>query len=237
MKRVQVFQFTSQPWFPERLSRLVDEFLRWFVKKVGAARPFVPFLDEALQHAQAPVLFDLQTGAGSGASVVRDALPAEIEIRQIDLEDFRADRPGVYAIINGFHRLSAPQAQAVLAAIVRERRVIAIVEGNNNGWWQAVGMLVFSPLTAILSAPFVRPFRLSRLLFTYLIPLLPLLIAFDGAAALFKLYGPRDLDELMERAGASGYVWNSGKADNGRGGKIIYGIGYPEEAGSAKQQS
>ena len=33
------------------------------------------------------------------------------------------------------------------------------------------------------ATPFVRPFRWSRLLFTYVIPLIPLLVLFDGTVS------------------------------------------------------
>ena len=88
-------------------------------------------------------------------------------------------------------------------------------------------MLLFVPLTVILSAPFVRPFRISRLVFTYLVPILPLITSFDGAMALFKLYGLADLTELTRDVGGPAYTWRSGKLDNGRGGKIVYLFGKP----------
>jgi hypothetical protein len=129
-------------------------------------------------------------------------------------------------VINGLHRLSPEQAEQLIREVTGAGQPLVVVEGNNDNWWQAVGVLLFAPLSALVSAPFVRPFRAARLLFTYVIPILPLIIAFDGAAALFRLYNPSDLDELFARAGAPGYVWRTGKAPNGRGGKIIYGIGY-----------
>jgi hypothetical protein len=51
----------------------------------------------------------------------------------------------------------------------------------------------------------------------------------DGFLALFKLYNPKDLDELVSTIPEKNYTWKSGKADNGRGGKIIYLMGYPEK--------
>jgi len=48
----------------------------------------------------------------------------------------------------------------------------------------------------------------------------------DGFLALLKLYAPVDLDELTASINQKDYVWRSGKLDNGRGGKIIYLLGY-----------
>lgn len=230
MKRIQTPQLTAQPWFPKTLTRLVHEFLVWFVTTVGAAKPFLPVLEEALARAGARRMFDLSTGVGSGADPVRSLLPADVEVQRRDAEHEVAD-VGVYTVMNGFHRLRPDEAEELLRRITDRRQVVAVLEGNNDHWWQAVGMLFFAPITALLTAPFVRPFRVERLLFTYLIPILPFVIAFDGAMALFMLYAPSDLDELIERVDAPGYEWRTGKAANGRGGKIIYGLGYPVEAG------
>jgi hypothetical protein len=121
--------------------------------------------------------------------------------------------------------LSTQQALNYLQAITEKGHPIVVVEGNNDNWWQAIGMTVFVPLTVLLTSPFVKPFRWTRLLFTYLIPVLPLIIVFDGVMALFRLYSPSDLDELTQEL--TEYEWTSGKAANGRGGKIIFLKGFP----------
>lgn len=226
MKRIQTLQLTAQPWFPRTLTQLVHEFLLWFVTRVGAAKPFLPVLEEALHRSDTRRLFDLSTGVGSGTQPVRPLLPADLQIEQREPND-EIDGEGVYTMVNGFHRLRPDEAVLLLRRITDRRQVVAVLEGNNDHWWQAVGMLFFAPVTALLTAPFVRPFRIERLLFTYLIPILPFVIAFDGAMALFMLYAPSDLEELIERVDAPGYEWRTGKAANGRGGQIIYGLGYP----------
>ena len=229
MKRRQMFQFTDQRWFPPLLSQLVHEFLVWFVGRVHAARPFVPFLMEALDGAAERRILDITTGAGSGVETLLPELPERVEAVSFQYPDVPADRPGLYTLVNGLHRLPPPEATELFRRLGSSGQPLLIVEGNNDNWWQAVGMLVFAPISAVLSAPFVRPFRFTRLLFTYLIPVLPLLIGFDGAAALFKLYSPADLDALVKRADVPGFVWRTGKAPNGRGGKIIYAIAYPSD--------
>ncbi|MEM1413401.1 MAG: hypothetical protein AAGH15_00800 [Myxococcota bacterium] len=238
MKRRQLFQLTDQDWCPPGLARLVDEFLVWFVGKTRAAKPFVPVVERALERAGTRRIIDLRLGVGSGAHVMRRFLPADVVIETYDLDDLDAipAREGVYVIANGFHRLPGARARRVLGALVARRASFVVVEGNNDHPWQAVGMFVFVPLTALLTAPFVQPFRLSRLLLTYLLPVLPLLLTLDGAAALFKLYAPADMDELFGELAAESYGWRSGKAANGRGGKILYAVGHPDPSARARDR-
>ncbi len=156
-------------------------------------------------------------------------LDDDVEIVHADMAAPPVDQEtGIFCSINGFHRLSTDRARQVLAEISAKRQPIVIVEGNNDNWWQAIGMTIFVPLTVILSAPFVRPFRVTRLIFTYLIPVLPIVTSLDGIAGLFRLFNPDDLNELTAQIGTPDYGWRSGKLDNGRGGKIMYLLGWPE---------
>ena len=144
-----------------------------------------------------------------------------------ELEKFPTHNRGTYTFINSFHQLDDKKAKYYLTQIADNGNSVAVLEGNNDSLWQVVGMTIFVPLSVILSAPFVQPFRITRLIFTYLIPILPIITMLDGFLALFKLYNPNDLNELISTIPVKNYVWKSGKADNGRGGKIIFLMGYP----------
>lgn len=82
-----------------------------------------------------------------------------------------------------------------------------------------VGLL----LASLLVTPFLRPFRLERLLFTYVIPLIPLLIAWDGTVSALRAYVPEELLAIAQAVtGSEGYV-----IEAGRGGRALYLIGRP----------
>ena len=225
MKRKQMPQITNAPWFPVYLTWCVHEFMTWFVNKVQAAKPFLPVIEEGLQHANRIVVIHQKGGAGF--ETVDPLIHPQIPRVYVHPESFEATEDGLYLSVNTFHQFSVSEARNILQKVAARRQPIVVVEGNNDSLWQVFGMTVIVPLTVLLTAPLVKPFRWERILFTYLIPILPLVIFMDGFLALFKLYAPSDLDELTSSIGAKGYVWRSGKMDNGRGGKIIFLLGYP----------
>ena len=227
MKRKQIFQFSNQKWYPSFLKRDMYEFMSWFVVKVNAAKPFLPFLEEVIGHTQTKAIINIDSKIGAGIETVLPLLPEGAKVINIELEKFSTHNRGTYTFINSFHQLDEKKATYYLTQIADSGNSIAVLEGNNDSLWQVVGMTIFVPLSVILSAPFVQPFRITRLIFTYLIPILPLITMLDGFLALFKLYNPNDLNELISTIPVKNYVWKSGKADNGRGGKIIYLMGYP----------
>lgn len=227
MKRKQIPQITNASWFPDFLTRCVHEFMTWFVNQVNAAKPFMPVIEEGLQHANRIVVIDKKCGAGF--ETVDRLLDNKIKRVYVNAENFKASEEGMYLSVNSFHQFSAMEAKEILSKVSKKRYPIVVVEGNNDSLWQVFGMTVIVPLTVIITAPLVKPFRLERLIFTYLIPVLPIVTFLDGFIALFKLYAPKDLDELTTSINAENYYWRSGKIDNGRGGKVIYLIGYPLE--------
>lgn len=230
MKRLLFPQLVAQSWYPAVLKQRTAEFMTWFVNVAGAARPFVPIFEAALQHAPIHQLVNLRRAIGGGLECVIPLLTTPVTVQETDDPRAIPSVDGVYTFVNTFHQLDDEEAVAALSTPSRRRQPVVVVEGNNDNWWQAIGMLVFVPLSVLLLAPWVRPFRWSRLLFTYLVPILPLTTSYDGVAALFRLFSP---DELLELAGQTGapasYVWEAGKSDNGRGGKIIYLIGYDSQ--------
>ena len=71
------------------------------------------------------------------------------------------------------------------------------------------------PVLALIFVPFVRPFRWSRLLWTYLIPLVPFVLLFDGIVSCIRTYSPAELGELLEGLSANEYQWDIGEERQG----------------------
>ena len=66
---------------------------------------------------------------------------------------------------------------------------------------------------SLVLVPFAKPFRLSRLLATYLVPLIPALVAWDGTVSALRAYAPEELLEIARSvAGAERYELRAGRA-------------------------
>ena len=222
MRRTQITQIINTRWCPEIFKRLIAEFLDWFVVKINGTKPFIPVIEGVQNQMGSHPIINVDFNLGAGIKTVAPFFNKPFEILSVPIDSFNTSRLGTYLFVNSFHQLSELQARRILKDITNSKNPVIIVEGNNDSLWQIVGMMVFVPLTILLSAPFVRPFRWSRLLFTYLTPILPLFTVIDGCIALLKLYNPDDLKELTSTLADANYEWNIGKNDNGRGGKIIY---------------
>jgi len=90
--------------------------------------------------------------------------------------------------------------------------------------------MLLVPLMVLLTTPFIRPFRWSRLLWTYLIPVVPLVSLFDGLVSCLRTYSVAELRELVEGLEADDYQWEIGEVKSKANPiPVTYLIGVPIE--------
>jgi hypothetical protein len=58
--------------------------------------------------------------------------------------------------------------------------------------------------------PVVRPFRWSRLFWTYLAPVIPAAVLFDGVVSCLRIYTPDEMLAMGRELGGAEYEWESG---------------------------
>ena len=92
-------------------------------------------------------------------------------------------------------------------------------------------LLVFLvPIVALTVVLFIRPFRLSRLIWTYLIPVNPVVLFFDGIVSCLRAYSLDELSDLTRGLSASGYTWEIGEERRCLTSvPVTYLIGYPSD--------
>ena len=76
--------------------------------------------------------------------------------------------------------------------------------------------------------PFVKPLTWQQLVFTYLIPIIPICYAWDGQASLPRMYSQKDVEELLNGLETANYRWDYGIAKKKNGKQLgTYIIGVP----------
>lgn len=69
-------------------------------------------------------------------------------------------------------------------------------------------LILPTPLRVLLTTPLIRPFRWSRLFWTYIVPALPLVLLFDVIVSLLRLYSVEELRDLT--VGLDQHDWDIG---------------------------
>ena len=148
---------------------------------------------------------------------------------------------GFRLLCNGFHHFRKDQAQAILEDAVKQQQGIAIIEVLERSVPGFVQVLFLCGLPFLVT-PFIRPFRLSRLFFTYVIPVVPLFILWDGMVSCLRIYSPAELEALVASLSTTGesppYEWEIGQTRvPWTPVPITYLIGYPPRSRSLRSPS
>ena len=136
---------------------------------------------------------------------------------------------GFRVIFSAFHHFPPSAAEALLRDAVRAGTGIGVFEGAGKHWTEVLLAWTVLPVAQLLLTPFFRPFRLSRLFFTYVVPLIPLCTIWDGTVSILRLYSPAELLALAHRADPAGaFAWQAGKKRHRWGPEVSYLIGWPK---------
>jgi hypothetical protein len=145
----------------------------------------------------------------------------------VDASSVNSNLKGVRTIFSAFHHFNEATATNVIQDAVRAREGIAVFDGGDRNIFFAIAIFVLHPIAFLLFTPFFKPFKWSRILFTYIIPLIPFCTVWDGIVSVTRLYQPQQLLQIAKQTSETGYSWQAGKVKNRYGMKITYLLGYP----------
>jgi hypothetical protein len=145
----------------------------------------------------------------------------------VDAADVPVTLNGFRTIFSGFHHFNHQFAKSVLKNAVDARCGIGIFDGGNKNIFAVFAVLIFHPILFFVFTPFFKPFRFSRLLFTYLIPIIPICTVWDGVISIIRLYKPGELLKIAHEVDNVNYFWEAGKKRSNWGLNVTYLIGYP----------
>jgi len=75
--------------------------------------------------------------------------------------------------------------------------------------------------------PFIKPFKIDRIIFTYLIPVLPLLTLWDGVVSVLRTYTVTELKQMIIKLKNNElFDWEVDVA-KGKQNEILYLLGTP----------
>lgn len=252
MKRYHLIEIHEQTWCPAPVRDAVTDYLQFSITFGNVYQPIFQHLKTALKNAGTGKIVDLCSGGGgawvslkkefTGVEItLTDLFPNQAAFRELkehhdlDFQENSVNALNVPKNLNGFrtmfsafHHFRPAQAREILRDAANKNCGIGIFEATPRNVKTLLIMLL-TPIFVLLLTPKIRPFRWSRIVFTYLLPVVPLVVLFDGVVSALRTYTPDELKELTAEISKDKYVWEIGEE---RGEKspipIIYLIGYPK---------
>jgi hypothetical protein len=264
MRRVHLIELHEQSWFPKFLRDEITDTLQSAMNFFGAYVPVAPLLQIALEATRAPLIIDMCSGGGGPWLKLSARLHANDQSNlQILLTDkypnlnafqtasaasqnhiaFHSDPVdatkvppelrGFRTMFTSFHHFQPEEARAILQNAVDASQGIGIFEVTRRAP-SAIALMFLWALLPFLFTPWIRPFRWSRLLCTYVLPIIPFVLLFDGVVSCLRSYRPHELREIIAKLSATEYHWEMGERVNLTSEfPIAYLIGYPRINGLA----
>jgi hypothetical protein len=106
---------------------------------------------------------------------------------------------GFRTIFSSFHHFRPHEAVKILRDCANRGVGVGVFEAQSRTLGSLLFFLLYLPLTFI-AVPLVRPWSWSRLLWTYLVPVLPLVITLDALVSCMRTYDVRELEVLATEA-------------------------------------
>jgi hypothetical protein len=258
MRRIEIRELHESAWFPQALRDLMTDSLQFILNAAQFYKPIAEPLAQAVNAAGATRVVDLCSGgagpwlwlhapvrahaSGPLEIVLTDKYPnlaafehaedvscgaVSYSAEPVEAARIPPQLSGFRTLFSAFHHFSPAELVAMLQDATDQRQGFGAFEGAHRRATTMFGIILV-PLAAFISAPFVRPFRWSRLFWSWLLPAVPLVLFVDGIISCLRAYKPAEMLGLCRFVKAPQYVWNAGEAP-GRLGSVAYLLGYPAD--------
>lgn len=253
MGRIHLFEFEDQKWFPDFLRNYGTDFLQFLSNKTGMYKPVTPLIENILKSNNTSTIIDLGSGGGGGLIWLNRELKKEIPNLKIILTDYYPNFPafeytkkqsdnfeyyskpvdarnvpselkGLRTQFLSLHHFKPNDARQILQNAIDSKAPIAIFEAQERSFSSLLAM-IFSPVSVLLTTPFIRPFKIGRIIFTYFIPVVPLFVLWDGIVSSLRTYSVDEMKDLIkDLRNSETYNWQIGRVKSGPG-VILYLLG------------
>jgi hypothetical protein len=256
MGRIHLFEFEDQQWFPSFLRDYGTDFLQFLATKTAMYKPIIPIVEKGLDLSRTNQIIDLCSGGGGGLLWLNKELKKHVPHLQITLTDLypnlsafeyssnKADNivylkepvdarnvpdnlNGLRTLFLSLHHFKTNDAKKILQNAVDTHSAIAVFEAQERTFLSLLAMFL-SPISVLLTTPFIKPFKISRLIFTYLLPIVPLFVWWDGIISSLRTYSVTEMNELVQNLDKTEkYDWEINRIKSGPG-TILYLLGTPK---------
>lgn len=259
MKRWHLVELHELKWFPPVWRDLLTDFMSFFAQRFRPYTAIADKLHEVIVRCGEEAILDLCSGAAAPVLTVQEELARrgiQVAVTVSDLypnhQAFRRlaaaphrrltcllqptdaaaipnELPGLRTFFSAFHHFPPARATEILRGVVMQRRGVAVFEYTERSLRRWGPMLLAMPALVWLATPLIRPRRLARWLWTYLLPVVPLVATWDALISVLRSYHPEELLALARSADPDGYEWESGRVRAFGGWRVTYLVGVPKQ--------
>ena len=194
-------------WFPPLLRRFQMDFIGFTVSCLKVYEELAPVVKQFTEKNNVQAVQDVCSGSGApalymhrqtkftGYTVLSDKFPphsfnSKENIhylkKAVDVLDLQV-QPGVcYTMYNALHHFSDAQKKQLMRKIQEGKGLFLFAEILKPGIAEMLKILFTTTILQLLLVPFIRPFSLLRIFFTWVLPVNLITVTYDGVVSVFK---------------------------------------------------
>jgi hypothetical protein len=229
---MHLFEFNDQPWLPSIFRNALTAYLNVAYRSTPFGGMFAQRVAALLTLTGSNKIVDLCSGSGGPIAIVYEQLksnggephitmtdlfpntgarggPIDYWPQSVDVRNVPPQLTGMRTMFASFHHFKAKDATLILRNAFDQRCTIAVFEVTAR---TPVGILgaILIPFGVLLMTPRIRPLSLFQVVFTYLIPILPVMIFWDGLISQIRTYSPDEMRAMTKGMAAPDYEWECG---------------------------
>ena len=234
-------------WFPPLLRRYQMDYIGSLVSWLRVYRPLMPVVAQMVNADHGVMIQDLCSGSGIPAiyiqqhikhfpkTLLSDKYPdpaftdaAELEYIKspVDVLALIPQHGICYTMYNSIHHLSPGDQITLVKKMIASRNNFLFAEILEPGIFTMIKIILSATLLQLFTAPFIKPFSLKRLFFTYIIPFNLFTVLYDGIISVIKSGSVNRYRKLFERLSTNDFEVSVGRFNNWKG-PVIYIKGNP----------
>jgi len=256
LPRINLFEFEDLTWLPKAFRRYITDLLTFQIVKFGIYESAAPLISDVLKKTGHHTLVDLCSGSGGPAFGVRKKISEEIGedihlfltdkfpnieafsdnqdrlvtpiLDSVDASKVNSSLKGMRTMFTAFHHFTPEKAKEILQDAKNANMPIAIFEITERNPGSLMTLLV-APITCLIFSLLVKPRKIGRFFWTYLIPFVPLMYTWDGLISNLRSYTKDELRQMTQELEGENFNWTVGELTSKFHLKITYLIGYPNK--------
>jgi hypothetical protein len=258
LPKLNLPEIADQPWCPAWVRDAMTGYLHEMFARTRPYHLAAPRLAALLRGSNATRIIDLCSGGGgpwpdlreplraagvdvpvfltdvhpNAAAALRLSKDGGIEYLRapVSVTDVPAELHGARTMFTALHHFDAATVRRILLDAQRAGVAFAAFEATSRSWKGVAATLVI-PMAVLALMPLVRPRHWAALWLTYLPPLLPLAIWWDGFASMMKTARVEELRAIVSGLPPADYTWSVEEVPGGPL-PVLAVLGHPQAAGS-----
>ncbi len=232
--RIHVFEFLDQAWLPDVFRKAMTAYLPVAYSTTPFPKLWAAQIRQALAACGENDIVDLGSGSAGPLLMVAaelksmgvtpritltDLFPTEHSVKlagdmsclpkSVDARAVPPELIGLRTMFAAFHHFRPADAAGILKDAFVSNRAICIFEGTARTP-TAIAVSFLIPLMVLCLTPSIRPRSGLQWLLTYVVPVLPFMMFWDGFVSQFRTYSVAELNAITAPLNSTGYTWDIG---------------------------